>query len=111
MARHKWVKSTGGRVWDFPPCGPTVSFPQKAEQEHDSRHIMFIVREPCLKTERTRKTDSAREKKHCPSFFFLLDKIGLEESIRLLCVCVCVRKGEKKKNAQRGLRVRNIMCV
>lgn len=55
---------------------------------------MFIVREPCLKTERTRK-------KTLSFNFCLLDKIGLEESIRLLCValfvCVCLGVTGKRK--------------
>ena len=79
---------------------------------------MFIVREPCLKTERTR-TQTEWKGKSIVLHFGLLDKIGLEESIRLLfatllacflCRCVCERVKREKWTKGGGKARKMIVC-
>lgn len=115
--RRKILSGCG--VWDFPPCGPRASFPQWAEQEHDSRHIMFIVREPCLKTEGTR-TPTAWEGKKALSFVFVcLTKLDwrsplgycVQDFTRLfVCGRVCERVKRREMDKEGG-KVREIMYV
>lgn len=92
------VREAGGRDLPNSPVGQQRASPPRAGQQHDSRHIMFIGREPCPKTERTRKQGSRRGEENIVFHLRLLGRIRLQESSRrLLHVLVCERmeRGEE----------------